>query len=73
MNILEAILTGIHNPLDEIFPWNQAIVVLIHLPEEIRQPRLLVIHEFQELSKKMQPLANAVNRFKCYKIYDIST
>lgn len=41
--------TGVHYSLNEVFARNQTVVVLVHLPEEIRQPGLLVVHEFQEL------------------------
>lgn len=46
-------LTGIHNSLDKIVPRNQAVVVLVHLSEEICQSGLLMIHELQELKIKV--------------------
>jgi hypothetical protein len=41
-------LTGLDDALDEVVSRNELVVILIHLPEEIRQPRLLVVHELQE-------------------------
>lgn len=41
-------LTCIYNSIDEHFARNQTVVVLVHLAEEIRQARFLVVHKLEE-------------------------
>lgn len=55
-------LTRIDDSIDEDFPRYQAVVVLVHLAEQICEAGLLVVHELQELlvleRKKRQNQAN---------------
>lgn len=41
-------LTGLNDAVNEVFPWNKLVVILIHLPEQISEPALLVVHELEE-------------------------
>lgn len=41
--------TGIDYSIDEYVTWYQAIVILVHFTEQIRQTGFFVIHEFEEL------------------------
>lgn len=42
-------LTGVDYAIDELVSGNQAVVVLVHLAEEVCQTGLLVVHELEEL------------------------
>lgn len=37
------------NSIDEVFPRDESVVILIHPPEQICESGLLVVHELQEL------------------------
>lgn len=42
-------LTRIDDSINENIAWYQAIVILIHLAEQVCEARFFVIHELQEL------------------------
>lgn len=46
---------GLDDSFNEVISGNQFVVILIHLPKEICQPGLLVIHEFQEAFSPIVP------------------
>lgn len=41
--------------VDEDLPWDQSVVVLVHLAEQIRQAALLVVHELEEALAPLLP------------------
>lgn len=45
-------LTRANDAVDENVARYQAIVVLVHLSEQVCEARFLVVHEFQELQKR---------------------
>jgi hypothetical protein len=51
-NFSKKILTRSDDSIDEDFARYQAIVVFVHLAEQIREARLFVVHELQELREK---------------------
>lgn len=53
------ILTGVDDAVDELVPRYKPVVVFVHLPEQVRQAGLLVVHELEELRE----LNNVVTKF----------
>jgi hypothetical protein len=49
---LGAKLTRANDSVDENFARYQAVVVLVHLAEQVCEARFLVVHEFQELKER---------------------
>lgn len=49
---MSVLLTGVNDAVDKLVPRYEPVVVLVHLAEQIRQPRLLVVHELQELIRQ---------------------
>lgn len=44
-------LTRVDDAVDEYFAWYQAVVILIHLAEQVGEAGFLVVHELQELDE----------------------
>lgn len=61
-----SILTGVDDAVDELVPRYKSVVVFVHLPEQVRQAGLLVVHEFEELRE----LNNVVTK-SVLKIYTV--
>lgn len=39
---------GVNDSINELVPLYKSVVVLVHLAEQVRETRLLVVHELQE-------------------------
>lgn len=56
-------LTRVDDAVDENFARYQAVVVLVHLAEQISEARLFVVHEFQELQRECKQSENVKKAF----------
>ena len=48
-------LTCFDDAVDEVLPRDEVVVVLVHLAEEVGEPRLLVVHELEEALPPVVP------------------
>lgn len=44
--------TGFDNSINKVLSWNEAIIVLVHLSEQVSETRFLVVHKLKELEKQ---------------------
>jgi hypothetical protein len=61
MIIIKKKLTRVDDAINENIAWYQAVIILVHLAEQICEARFFVVHEFQELCLKMRRRINNVN------------
>lgn len=53
-------LTRVDDAVDEYFAWYQAVVILIHLAEQVGEAGFLVVHELQELDEWKEKAVSGV-------------
>lgn len=54
-NCMRKRLTSLDDSINEVLSRNQPVVVFVHLAEEVREPGLLMVHEFQETLPPIVP------------------